>query len=121
MRCGEAGAHGAGEFEILLAGWKHPGVPAHGRHNVGLVECAGAGHDVAQRLGRDGTESTESFDRQVGLPTTPRREPLGRREVMERDDRIHASLAQTKALLSVVRQCGPRELAVSRFDPAPLH
>ncbi len=121
VRGDEAGSDGAGEGEVLLSRREHPRMPAHGRHNVGLVECAGTCHDIAQRLRHDGTEPAESLDGQIGLPATLRSEPLGRREVMERHDRVHAALAEAEALLSVVRQRGPRELALGRLNAAPLH
>ena len=121
VRRGETGGHGTGEGEVLLPRREHPRMPAHGRHNVGFVESAGACHDVAKGFCHDGTEPAETLNGKVGFPATLRGEPLRRREVMERDDRVHASLAQPEALRSVVRQSGPRELALGRLNAAPLH
>ena len=105
VRRGETGGHGAGERQVLLARGEHAGMPAHGGHDVGLVDRAGTGHHIAQRLGHDTAEAAEALDGQIGLPAALGRQPPGRREVVERHHRVHAPLAEPEALAPVVRQC----------------
>ena len=67
----QIGPDPVGEVLVGLAGWEHPGVPAHGGHDVGLVDGAGPGHHAAELLGHHAAEAPEPLDRCRGFSQPP--------------------------------------------------
>ena len=94
--------------------------PLEQRREVRLVERRGRRRQVAEVL--RGTLAVADEVIRVGrvLPAAEAREPAGRREVPEGDDRCQAALVARREHAAVVIELGPRVDAVFRLDPRPL-
>ena len=94
-------------------------VTEHG-HDVGFVDRAAHGDQVAERGGRALAEPGEVIDDRRLCPPTLRREPPRVREVVERDDRHHVMFETAREHPPVMVERVLRPLVRFGFDARPL-
>lgn len=90
------------------------------RNHVRLVDRGDVLHVVAQDLGRGLDIADEQIHRTVRPPAASRREPMRRREVVQRDDRSEAALDGSVHHRPVVRDRRARDETFLRLDAGPL-
>src|SRR5580692_7783589 len=106
--------------EILDSRRRRAQSVTHRPYEVELVDCATPTNEVAEMGGGLGYEAREHFRNVSSLPSAPACEPCRSREMVESDDRSNACFAASRAHPAVMVERGDRELALRRFDPAPL-
>ena len=115
-------ATAARERDVRLARREHAGVPAHGRHDVGLVDGAGARHHVAQAPRSTAAQNRPKRSTAPSLSQPPC--AVSQSGVVKWWNVTTGSTprpAQPEALAAVVGQRGAGDLPLRRLDAAPLH
>ncbi len=120
MGVDKAPSHPTRQPDIVLARREQPGVPAHGGHDVRLIDGARAAHHIAECIRDDGTKPRKPLYGHCALPAALIGEPPRGREVVEGHDRVDAACAQVYAQPAVMRECSQGDLAVSWLNPTPL-
>ena len=112
--------HVVARVPVALAGREGAAEVADGGHHARLVDRARPLHQAVEPGGRLLAVGGEALGHVVALPAALVGEPERRGEVVERDDRRDARLAQPLAHAGVVVERHGGELAVGRLDAAPL-
>ena len=108
------------QLGIAASGREEPPAMAERGDDVGLVQRARAGDQIAQVGGGALAEAGEAIRGGRLGPAAARDHPAGRREVVEGDDGLEAVLVARRAHAAVVVERGAREVPVLRLDAAPL-